>query len=53
MDHVHSTTTEHKKGKHLSYDERIYASLFKCKRAAALTEKPLGRSPFLWVHLMK
>ena len=23
MDHVHSTTTEHKKGKHLSYDERI------------------------------
>ncbi len=26
---------------------------FKCKRAAALTEKPLGRSPFLWVHLIK
>ena len=23
MDHVHYTTTEHKKGKHLSYDERI------------------------------
>lgn len=23
MDHVHSTTTEHQKGKHLSYDERI------------------------------
>ena len=23
MDHVHSTTTEHQKGKHLSYDERF------------------------------
>ena len=23
MDHVYSTTTEHQKGKHLSYDERI------------------------------
>ena len=23
MDHVHYTKTEHKKGKHLSYDERI------------------------------
>ena len=23
MDHLHSTTTEHKKGKHLSYEERV------------------------------
>lgn len=23
MDHLHSTTTEHRKGKHLSYEERI------------------------------
>ena len=23
MDHARSTTTEHQKGKHLSYDERI------------------------------
>jgi len=23
MDHVYSTTTEHKKGKHLTYDERV------------------------------
>lgn len=23
MDHLHSTTTEHRKGKHLSYEERV------------------------------
>ena len=27
MDHIHSTTTEHQKGKHLSYDERILIQL--------------------------
>ena len=27
MDHVHSTTTEHQKGKHLSYEERILIQL--------------------------
>ena len=27
MDHVHSITTEHKKGKHLSYDERMFIQI--------------------------
>ena len=27
MNHVHSITTEHKKGKHLSYDERMFIQI--------------------------
>ena len=46
MDHVHSTTTEHKKGKHLSYDERILIQLrLKDNWSANKIAKEIGCAP--------
>ena len=39
MNHVHSTTTEHQKGKHLSYDERILIQVH-LKDGWPLTKSP-------------
>ena len=46
MDYVHSTTTEHKKGKHLSYDERILIQLrLKDNWSANKIAKEIGCAP--------
>lgn len=46
MDHVHSTTTEHKKGKHLSCDEKILIQLrLKDNWSANKIAKEIGCAP--------
>ena len=46
MDHVHSTTTEHQKGKHLSYEERILIQLrLKDNWSANKIAKEIGCAP--------
>ena len=46
MDHVHSTTTEHQKGKHLSYDERILSQIrLKNNWSADKIAKEIGCAP--------
>lgn len=46
MDHIHSTTTEHQKGKHLSYDERILIQLrLKDNWSADKIAKEIGCAP--------
>ena len=46
MDHIHSTTTEHQKGKHLSYDERILIQLrLKDNWSANKIAKEIGCAP--------
>ena len=46
MDHVHSTTTEHQKGKHLSYEERILIQLrLKDNWSADKIAKEIGCAP--------
>ena len=46
MNHVHSTTTEHQKGKHLSYEERILIQLrLKDNWSANKITKEIGCAP--------
>ena len=46
MDHVHSTTTEHQKGKHLSYDERFLIQIrLKDGWSANKIAKEIGCAP--------
>ena len=46
MDYAHSTTTEHQKGKHLSYEERILIQLrLKDNWSANKIAKEIGCAP--------
>lgn len=46
MDHVYSTTTEHKKGKHLTYDERVIIQVrYKDGWSANRIAKEIGCAP--------